>query len=85
MDFARLLVIESNFDLGRLVHRNIEVLIPPVRFGIMRSGALGAVDLDINEGVDARLSSRTGPRYDWRMVELVSTSKGYMKGTGQRF
>ena len=59
MDFARLFVIESNFDLGRLVYRNIEVLVPPVRFGIMRSGALGAVDLDVYEGVDTRLGSRT--------------------------
>ena len=59
MDFACLLIIKSNFDLGRLVYRNIEVFVPPVRFGIMRPGALSTVHFDEYEGVDARLGSRT--------------------------
>jgi len=84
MDFARLLVIKSDFNLGRLVHRNVEVLVPPVRFGIMGSGALGTVDLDEYEGVDPCLGSRPRSRNDWGMIELVSTPKGYVKDTGQR-
>ena len=59
MYFARLLVIKSDLDLGRLVHRNIKVLVPSVRFRIMRPGSLGTVDFDEYESVDARFGSRT--------------------------
>lgn len=59
IDFARLLIIESDFNLGRLVYRNIEVLVPPVGLGIMRSGALSTINLDEYEGVNSRLRSRT--------------------------
>ena len=59
MDLAGLLIIESDFDFSRFVHRNIKVLVPPVRFGIMRPGTLGTVDLYLNEGVDACLRSGT--------------------------